>query len=214
MDSKHLVAVLAVVVLLSGTGNGWAREDRGQTPVAVHMATPGPVSDQDMNPQFRAPAQGDTTFLAFFTFDQGPNCVNEAWTTVDRTAQPIEFWHVDDFAGLGGGLSGFLAPLEGTKSMWCGTRGDPNDLTLCGYVTVPGYGNGWNQSLCSPCVSTADTNDVTLGFLAYWDSEPGYDATTIDVDLDCDNLDWIDWSEIEWAFPTVKSNRLWTLVPR
>ena len=71
MKGKHAIVVLAVVVLLSGTVNGWAREERGQTPVAVHMATPGPVSDTEMNPQFRVPAQADTTFLALFTFDSG-----------------------------------------------------------------------------------------------------------------------------------------------
>jgi hypothetical protein len=185
--------VLSLCLLLAASF-ALARTDKGAAPVQFHMDVQGPVSDQFMNPQFKVGAQADTTFLCWFTFDSGPNCVNEGWITVDRTAQTHVFWHVDTFVGLGGGLSGFLAPLEGAKSMWCGTRGAPvPDLILCGYATVPGYGNGWNQSFCSPAVQTADTNDVTLSFQAYWDSEPGYDATTIDVDLGNDNADWVDW---------------------
>ncbi len=193
MKGKYVAMVLAVVALLSGVAKGWGRENRVQTPVRFQTDVSGPASDQDMNPQFRAPAQAETTFLAYFTFDSGPNCVNEGWVSADCTAQTHEFWHVDTFAGLGGGLSGYLAPLEGTKSMWCGTpRAIAIDAILCGYSRAPGYGNVWDQSFCSPCVQTADTNDVILDFLAYWDAEPGYDATYITVDVGCDDTDWIE----------------------
>ena len=82
-------------------------------------------------PAFRSAAQA-TTWLATYTFDQGLNCVTEGWTCVDITAQPGEFFHVDDFAGLGGGDFGRLVPLEGSQSMWCGARPDANDPHLCG----------------------------------------------------------------------------------
>ena len=63
---------------------------------------------------------------------------------IDNTAQVDTFFHVDDFAGLGGGDFGRLVPIEGTKSLWCGTPpGD--DFYMCSWFNAPGYGNGWNQ---------------------------------------------------------------------
>ncbi len=36
----------------------------------------------------------ETTFLAYFNFNSGPNCIDEGWTSLDFTAQTHEFWHV------------------------------------------------------------------------------------------------------------------------
>jgi hypothetical protein len=147
----------------------------------------------DLGVIHRAAAQG-TTFLAYYTFDSGPNCVTEDWTSVDRTAQTHDFWHVDDFAGLGGGDFGRLVPLEGFQSMWCGARPDAGDLALCGYAALPGYGNNWNQALCSRnCLVVS--GGVTISLSATWDSEGNYDATALQVD-ECDDA----WVEIYGNF--------------
>ena len=67
-----------------------------------------------------APAQVDTYLTVFYDFEEMDW---QGWTTKDLTAQQGLFWHVDDFAGLGGGLT----PLEGAKSMWCGARPGGDD---------------------------------------------------------------------------------------
>jgi hypothetical protein len=93
--------------------------------------------------------------------------------------------HVDDFSGLGGGRWGLLTALEGLQSMWCGARPDYGDSLLCGYATLPGYGNGWDQGLRTvDCLTVS--GDVTVDFLLAWDSEPGYDFTYLEYDT-CDN---------------------------
>jgi hypothetical protein len=49
----------------------------------------------------------DTTVLGYWTFDTPPGDP-QGWTSVDRTAQTGVYFHVDDFAGLGGGDFGRL----------------------------------------------------------------------------------------------------------
>ncbi len=73
----------------------------------------------------------------------------QGWEQVDNTQQVDTFFHVDDFADLGGGDFGRLVPLEGMQSMWCGTRGNAFDPYKCSWVTPPGYGNNWKQILVS-----------------------------------------------------------------
>ncbi|MFH1754511.1 MAG: FlgD immunoglobulin-like domain containing protein [Candidatus Latescibacterota bacterium] len=80
---------------------------------------------------------------------------------------PVLFFHVDDFAGLGGGYS----PLAGDQSMWCGAR--PGSVELCGYKSLPGYGNMWVQYFES--VSFPSSGDVALDYKVRYDTEPGYD---------------------------------------
>jgi hypothetical protein len=149
-----------------------AVRDLGATPVAQPL---------------RAAAQAGTTILGSWGFETGAPCGFEGWTTLDRTAGGEEQWHVDDFAGLGGGDYGLLLPLQGNQSAWCGTRSAPTDPVLCGYQTLPGYGNSWEQYICSVCFTV--TGNVVINYLAAWDSEPGYDPTFIEYDL-CDG-NWI-----------------------
>ncbi|MCH7549199.1 MAG: hypothetical protein IH969_06660, partial [Candidatus Krumholzibacteriota bacterium] len=53
-------------------------------------------------------------------------------------------------------------------------------LDLCGYATLPGYGNGWSQKWCTKtCLNV--TTGVTVVFVGKWDSEPGYDGTTLQI---------------------------------
>jgi len=138
----------------------------------------------------RGAAAADTTWLGQWTFDAGgADCDAEGWVAVDATSQTGDYFHVDDFAGLSGGASGRLVPIEGAKSMWCGARPSSAD-PLCGYATLPGYGNSWNQAFCT-AVCLAVDSVVTIDYLASWDTEPGYDATTVEVDA-CDDA----WQEV------------------
>ncbi len=94
------------------------------------------------------------------------------WTKFDNTAGIDTFFHVDDFHDLDG-----FAPLEGTKSMWCGAglrdlEQDPNKYYFCSWVS-PGYGNDWNQALYSKHVSFADS--VTLSYALSIDFEGPWD---------------------------------------
>ena len=126
------------------------------------------------------------------------------WTSYDRTLQDGIYWHIEDFAGLGGGSYGNLVPIRGLQSLWCGMEPDPNSLFLCGYATPPGYGNGWNQSWAMRCIAVPDTEQVYIDYITSFDSEPGYDGTSIEYasKTTCDSLGHIDtiassdWTEI------------------
>ncbi len=121
-------------------------------------------------------AAPDTTWVASWDFE---GCDAQGWTAQDLTAQGI-YTHVDDFAGLGGGYNGLLFAPGGNQAMWCGLAPNPADPVLCGYATLPGYGNRWQQFLTtsSPAVGTG----LTLSFAIHYDSEPGYDFTFLEVD--------------------------------
>ena len=124
-----------------------------------------------------AAAAADTTILGEWTFDDGMGGPDpQGWTTLDFTAQIDTFFHVDDFAGLGGGNLGGLVPLSGSRSLWCGTRLS-EDPQIC-FATPPGYGNDWDQSFESVAFSV--TGDVTVDFLIRYDSEEGYDDTRVE----------------------------------
>jgi hypothetical protein len=140
----------------------------------------------DYLPPSRSAAGYDTTFLGFWDFDAGSGaCDPQGWISVDRTSQFGDYFHVDDFAGLGGGDYGRLVPMEGGQSLWCGARPDANNEYLCGYATLPGYGNNWDQVFCTAnCLVV--TGDVALDFLVTWDAETDYDATQIEFD-ECDD---------------------------
>ncbi|MCK4537818.1 MAG: T9SS type A sorting domain-containing protein [Candidatus Krumholzibacteria bacterium] len=110
----------------------------------------------------------------------------QGWTTLDNTADIDTFFHVDDFAGLGGGDYGGLYALEGTKSMWCGTRPAEDARAkaafwyLCGWSDSPGYGNKWRQMLTTGAFPIAGM--LTFSYKGYFDSEPDYDQTFVEYD--------------------------------
>jgi hypothetical protein len=132
-------------------------------------------------------AQVDTFCLVWYDFEQ----VNwQGWSQIDLTAQLREFWHIDNFAGLGGGDYGLLLPQEGAQSWWCGARPNPADLYLCGWVYPPGYGNSWNQVL--QCDSLAFTGVIDFTFKATFDSEADWDITYLQYDEGDGN-----WIEID-----------------
>jgi hypothetical protein len=118
----------------------------------------------------------DTYVLAEFDFgliDPDP----QGWVSVDRHEQEGTFFHVDDFAGLGGGESGRLAPLHGQKSLWCGSATRPLQPE-CDPGCYPGYGDDWDQRFES--VAFPALGDVFVSFQIRYDSEPGYDFTYLD----------------------------------
>jgi hypothetical protein len=106
----------------------------------------------------------------------------QAWTQVDNTAQQgiLVYFHADDFDGLGGGDSGRLVPLEGTRSIWCGARPGTDDY-MCGWYNAPGYGNKWDQwfgNLWRDVVVQGGI--VYFSYHGVFDSEAGYDYTTVE----------------------------------
>ncbi|MCK4539409.1 MAG: T9SS type A sorting domain-containing protein [Candidatus Krumholzibacteria bacterium] len=121
-----------------------------------------------------APAAVDTFHIVRYDFEVRDW---QGWTSIDQTAQHDTFWHVDDFAGLGGGDYGRLTPLEGSKSMWCGARPGVGPY-MCGWNSAPGYGNRWYQSLVTEPFSFL--GGVTLSFRVRVDSEEEYDFLRIE----------------------------------
>jgi hypothetical protein len=130
-----------------------------------------------LEPEPLMEAAVDTYNIVRYTFD---NHDWQGWTRVDRTGQVDTFFHVDDFAGLGGGDFGGLVPIEGLKSMWCGARPNPTDPYLCSWKKAPGYGNAWNQWLVSDPIYF--TGLLTLSYHGRFDSEPKYDYTYVEYD--------------------------------
>jgi hypothetical protein len=137
--------------------------------------------------ELHATALADTYVLAEFDFDGPLGGDPQGWYGVDLNVGPGPFFHVDDFAGLGGGTYGGLVPIKGSKSLWCGVRGDSTSEILCSYATLPGYGNGWYQQFVSNEISHG--GDVTLEFLAHYDSEPGFDYTYVQYESKTGN--WV-----------------------
>ena len=117
-------------------------------------------------------ATADTFNLGWWGFDSGGVADPQGWTTVDLTTQPF-FWHVASntplTGELDGGTFGNLLPLEGSKSIWCGQAASTSPL-YCGWATLPGYGNSWDQILRS---TTLPGDSVRLSYKVFWDSETG-----------------------------------------
>ncbi|MBU8869708.1 MAG: hypothetical protein KOO60_02425, partial [Gemmatimonadales bacterium] len=149
----------------------------------------------------------DSYCLAWYDFES----MNwQGWTTLDNTAQINVFFHVDDFAGLGGGAWGLLVPVEGLQSMWCGTR-EASDARssapyfyLCSWEDAPGYGNSWNQMLTTDAFNF--TGLLTFGYHGVFDSEPDYDQTYIEYDSGDNN--WVEIAMYDGTIDTVASHQL------
>jgi hypothetical protein len=188
MNRLRILFVVVLCVALTAAV-GYAK-DAGKSNTLPHRT----VKYENVHPDLgvntpipKAPMQASTTWLGIWSFDSGPDCVEQGWTTADLTVQLGDFWHVDDFAGLGGGTYGLLNPLEGAQSAWCGARPDAGSLVLCGYGSLPGYGSAWTQILCSSCFTVS--GNVSFAYLVSWDSEPAWDQTFVEYSL-CDDT-WI-----------------------
>jgi len=99
--------------------------------------------------------------VAAFDFDGvgGPDA--QGWTSQDHSKATENFFHVDDFSGL----AAPMAPLAGSQSLWCGSRGQG----WCAGSTPPGYGNHWDQRFVSR--EFAVTGDVSYMFEMLHDLE-------------------------------------------
>jgi hypothetical protein len=110
--------------------------------------------------------------LKQYSFEPAGAADPQGWTTHDLTAQPGVYWHVDDFSGL----SGWVAPISGLKSMWCGVRTSTDPA----YVSSAGYGNYWTQILESDPVAVTPGRPVGLLATVTYDVEQDYDFIYIE----------------------------------
>ncbi len=117
---RAVLAVLAAIIVCSALSIVEAKEPDRIRPrfyrpnyVETSIDIPGYETMTSLAPAVAV----DTFCIVWFDFE----AMNwQGWTSLDRTAQVDTFFHVDDFAGLGGGSHGRLVALEGTKSLWCG----------------------------------------------------------------------------------------------
>ena len=171
----------AALFVLLAAGTTAAKTVENSEPPRIHAVEVMSLEEgRFLSRELSAGAVADTVYFESWDFSDGPNCNDDGWHPVDRGLD-ADFWHVDDFAGLGGGTFGRLGPIQGNQSLWLGARptGTEN-LDLCGYATLPGYGNAWSQRWCTKtCLSV--TTGVTVLFTGKWDSEPGYDGTTLQI---------------------------------
>jgi hypothetical protein len=192
---KKIFIALAALTLLCTfiAGQSLSKQKQGIQPSDGTRAEPLQlVSDQPLSQQsIKRYAIADTFMLASYTFDSPLGPDEEGWIHADRTEQTGCYFHVDDFAGLEGG---FLAPLEGTQSLWCGARPDSESTTLCNYAALPGYGNDWDQGWYFKCIEVPDTVAIIIDYLVAWDIEPVYDYWHLEyaTKTACDSLQNID----------------------
>jgi hypothetical protein len=98
---------------------------------------------------------------AIFWFDNMESGVN-GWTTVDETAIAIPHFHVDTYMAYD------------ANHWWCGSFA---------YDINGGYGNSWTDLLVIPTTDMSAASYPILTFVHYFDSEPGYDFTYVDVKI-------------------------------
>ncbi len=176
---KFLFAGLAAVMILACVSADAEAGKKMQQPLIPYRDFAGPVELPEDHPDYREhgflqASPADTFCLVWFDFE-GKDW--QGWTVNDNTAQVDTFFHIDDFAGLGGGDFGRLVPIEGTKSAWCGTRpGD--DFYLCSWLNIPGYGDSWDQVLVSDPFPF--TNPLEFSYHGVFDSEVGWDFTYVE----------------------------------
>lgn len=153
--SRTLRLGISVVLLLVVT-DSFARKP--EPPVAY---TPAPVKSAGDHAAL-APRVLAADVLQSWTFDNGSGGPDaQGWTTFDRTGQPAYF-HVDSYGAI-----------AGPRGLWCGAAvcATPE---LCDYLSLPGYGNRWEQRFQSIPFAVSGAN-VTVGFTMNYDTEPSYD---------------------------------------
>ncbi len=84
------------------------------------------------------------------------------WTTVDETAIATTHFHVDTYMAYD------------TNHWWCGNFA---------FDTNGGYGNTWIDLLVIPPTDMSAAYYPVLTFVHYYDSEPDYDFTYVDVKI-------------------------------
>jgi len=178
---KALVALLSVCLLACFVGSVSAR-DAVQNGLRITRDAGDLGIDPGLTDMYSAAAV-DTYCIVWYNFE--PNSW-QGFTQQDMTAQVATWFHADDFAGLAGGSYGYLIPLEGNISIWCGAR-PGTDPYLCGWFYAPGYGNNWNQMLITEPFEFVGA--LHLSYHGLFDSEVDYDFTHVEYDLGNDN--WV-----------------------
>ncbi|MEE9271070.1 MAG: FlgD immunoglobulin-like domain containing protein [Candidatus Krumholzibacteria bacterium] len=191
MRGTALVLVLAFVTLATMSPTAWAKKRPPK--YAGHRFTAIPekaVLPADITAGFPAlsltSAATDTFHLAWYGFNTSGAPDPQGWVAVDLTQQLDVFFHVADGTELNGGQLGNLLPVEGTQSMWCGVVPSTAD-PFCGWATLPGYGNGWDQIFAS---STFVCDSLFFCYKIWWDSEVDYDFTDVEY-FDEANAQWV-----------------------
>ncbi|MFQ5511559.1 MAG: T9SS type A sorting domain-containing protein [Candidatus Krumholzibacteriia bacterium] len=175
---KYPFALLLCIswILPSSAVPAFARKSSDNSPRFKEMPQPAVAPAGLGGVPLRSAAAADTFNLGWFSFDSAGLGNPQGWTTVDLTTQPLH-WHVASGAGeLDGGNLGNLLPLEGNQSMWCG-QAPSSDPPYCGWASLPGYGNGWDQIFLG---NTLPGDSARISYKVFWDSEPGYDGTTFE----------------------------------
>ena len=178
---KALVALLSVCLLACFIGSVSAR-DAVQNGLRIQRDVGDLGVDRGLSDMYNAAAV-DTYCIVWYNFEPSSW---QGFTQIDMTAQFGTWFHADDFAGLAGGEYGYLVPLEGAISIWCGAR-PGTDPYLCGWYYAPGYGNNWNQMLKTR--EFAFTGALYLSYHGMFDSEIDYDYTHVEYDLGNEN--WV-----------------------
>jgi len=203
---RTVLAALAAIIAFSVISSSVAREPKTQRPrfyrpdyVETDLDYSGCEAMVNFAPAAAA-AAADTYCIVWYDFEQMDW---QGWTRVDNTAQVDTFFHVDDFAGLAGGTWGRLVALEGTRSLWCGTR-PGSDFYLCSWINAPGYGNDWDQVCQSDPVHFSGI--LGLSYKCLVDSEPDWDYTYVEYDAGDGN--WIEIASYDGVDTLVESHQL------
>ena len=197
---RHALALILACTLLGAVfADAPAREARRTDYRILRNWTHDEFAAEDVEipeylvPQLFTSSTIDTYTIVYFDFEfrnwQG-------WTSIDQTAVPDTFWHVEDYAEPG--LAGLPGPVEGTKSAWCGAPPGPFEY-MCLWVAAPGYGNSWDQRLVTDPVYF--NGFLRLSYHGRFDSEPGCDRTTVEYDVGGGN--WVEFAEYDGLLDTV-----------
>ena len=164
---EWFLALTLFVVSGGAAGKAFAKDTPGKLAGYRFIEAPRmPLTETDADGSMFQAAVATTTLLGWWQFDNpSGGCEEQGWTKHDLTEQIKKTWHV---AGLPGGCEA-ITPIAGTKSMWCGQWTSTLE-PWCGWATLPGYGNEWDQSLESTV-----SNVTTVAYAIAWEAEPGYD---------------------------------------
>jgi hypothetical protein len=201
---KALVVLLGVCLLALFVGSVSARDIDRSGKRAMRAIGEEEYADLDQGIQtLMTAAAADTYCIVWYDFET----MNwQGWTQKDNTEQEDVYFHVDDFSGLAGGSQNRLYPIEGTKSLWCGTR-PGSSFYLCSWKNAPGYGNNWNQMFMTP-TGFPFTGELVWTYTAVYDSEPDFDQTF--VEYDSGNFNWVELAMYDGADTVFASHSIRT----
>jgi hypothetical protein len=169
---KSITGVLLTTILVVALSAGLeAKEPKREQPRFYrpnYIETGLDIPGEDIRTNMIA-AAADTYLIVWYDFEYQDW---QSWTRYEWGLQEGTFFHVEDFEGLDGGSFGRLVPIEGGKSVWCGTDGSNSDYS-CNWASAPGYGNDWKQSFRTEGFNHDGL--LNASFHLVCDTESGYD---------------------------------------